>query len=150
MGNKLDGNPKLYIGSYLNCNAKSQEMEADIQKMERRINEGVSFFLTPPVFDLITFEDFINKTKHFKTPIIAGLILLKSVATARYLNKHVDDTEVPDKIIDRLYSAGDKQKESIAITAELINGLKELCQGINIMAMGWETKIPSYLDAAKI
>ena len=118
--------------------------------MEKRIKQETAFFITPAIFDLNSFQNFINKIKHYKVPIIASVILLKSVATARFLNKHVENVNVPDSIIERLYSAGDKQKESMLITSELLNGLKDMCQGVNILAMGWESKIPEFLDAARI
>ncbi|MDY6933702.1 MAG: methylenetetrahydrofolate reductase [Spirochaetota bacterium] len=145
--NTLDGTPKLNTGAYLNFNTSEKIL---IDKIEHLRKQDVTFFITDAVFDLEAFGDFSNKVKHLNIPIIANMILLKSAATARFLNKHVNGVDVPDSIIERLTSAGDKQKESMAITAELINGLKSLCNGVNIMAMGWEAKIPYFLDAAKV
>ena len=125
-------------------------LEKEIEKMKEKASMGALFFVTQPVFDINAFGVFIKKARRVvQIPIIAELIILKSVATARYINKHIDGMYVPDTYIDRLYSAPDKQKESIAITAELIHGLKQLCNGVNIKAMGWEEKIPAYVDAAE-
>jgi methylenetetrahydrofolate reductase (NADPH) len=44
----------------------------------------------------------------------------------------------------------DKVKTSIGIAARLINGLKNLCQGVHIMAIGWEKKIPMVLEETKL
>jgi hypothetical protein len=33
------------------------------------------------------------------------------------------------------------------LTAELINEIKPMCQGVHIMAMGWEKYVPGLLDA---
>ena len=32
--------------------------------------------------------------------------------------------------------------------ARLINGLKDMCQGIHVMPIGWDKKVPAILDAA--
>jgi 5,10-methylenetetrahydrofolate reductase len=46
--------------------------------------------------------------------------------------------------------AEDRVKTSIEIAAELIQALKGMCQGIHLMPIGWERKVPQVLDAAKI
>ena len=55
--------------------------------------------------------------------------------------------DIDERIIERLHSAGDKKLESIKITAELIKGLKNICDGVYIIPLGWESKIPEFLDA---
>jgi methylenetetrahydrofolate reductase (NADPH) len=147
-GNRLSSPPFLNIGAAVRSNLPEGELEYEIEKMNEKIMNGAAFFIAAPVFDLKAFEAFMKKAGNAaRVPIIAELIILKSVATARYINKHVEGVNVPDKFIDRLYSAPDKQKESISITAELVRGLKQLCSGVNIKAIGWEEKIPAYIDA---
>jgi len=42
--------------------------------------------------------------------------------------------------------ASDKQKASIEIAGGLIKALKPLCQGVQIIPIGWEKQIPALLD----
>ena len=65
---------------------------------------------------------------------------------ARYVNKHVEGASIPDSIIDQLMKASDKQKASIEIAGGLIKELKSLCQGVQIIPIGWEKQIPALLD----
>jgi 5,10-methylenetetrahydrofolate reductase len=44
-------------------------------------------------------------------------------------------------------SAKDKSAKSIEIASRLIKELKPLCQGIHIMPIGWDKKVPLVLDA---
>jgi 5,10-methylenetetrahydrofolate reductase len=149
-GNRINGNPRFNIGVAINSGATGADLDKEFKAMEEKAKTGASYFISSPVFDLKAFEEFTETArKAVSVPIIAEVLVLKSVATARYINKHVNGINVPDEYVDRLYSAGDKQKESITITAELIRGLKEICEGVNIKAMGWEEKIPAYLDAAE-
>jgi 5,10-methylenetetrahydrofolate reductase len=107
---------------------------------------GADFFFTNSIYDLSLFETFAKKVAHFKVPIIVGITLLKSVGMARYVNKHVEGASIPDSIIDQLMKASDKQEASVEIAGDLIKALRPLCQGIQIIPIGWEKLIPSLLD----
>ena len=146
-GNELTGKPDFYTGASINSNAKAHALDLEIAKLEEEIKLEASFVVTPAIFDLKAFEEFMIKVrKSYSIPIIAEVILLKSVATAKFINKHVENIMVPDAIIERLYSAGDKQAESIAIAVDLIKGLKDLCQGVKIVPLGWEAKVPAIIN----
>jgi len=114
--------------------------------MEKKIRLGVDFFFTTAIYDVGFFEAFVKKVAHFKIPMIAGITLLKSVGMARYINKHIEGACIPESVIDRLMKASDKQRASIEIAGDLIRGLKPLCQGIQIIPIGWERQIPPLLD----
>ncbi len=147
-GNELDTSPRFNVGMSMNAHVSGESLDAEIELMGKRLESGAAFFITTPIFNLKSFEPFVKKVKeHYSVPVIAELILLKSVATARYLNRHVENVTVPDEIIDRLYSAGDKVMESIAITTGLIRELKNLCDGVHLLALGWEAKVPDFLEA---
>ena len=92
------------------------------------------------------FEPFVKKVAHFKVPIIVAITLLKSVGMARYVNKHVEGASIPDSIIDQLMKASDKQKVSNEIAGGLIKAFKPLCQGVQLIPIGWEKQIPTLLD----
>jgi 5,10-methylenetetrahydrofolate reductase len=68
----------------------------------------------------------------------------------QFLNRHLKSGLVPDWIIKKLGSSPDKQKASIEIFADIVKGLKDLCQGIHIITIGGEDKLRLYLDAAKL
>jgi 5,10-methylenetetrahydrofolate reductase len=114
--------------------------------MEKKIHEGADFFLAGSIYDPGLFENFMKKAAHFKVPVIVGITLLKSVGMARYINKHVEGASIPDAIIDRLLRAPDKQNVSIEIARDLIADVKPLCQGIQIIPLGWENLVIPLLD----
>jgi len=67
---------------------------------------------------------------------------------ARFMNKNVAGVSVPEELIDLMAKAEDKVRTGIAIAANLIKELKGMCQGVHIMPIGWEKKVPAILDAA--
>jgi len=146
-GNKLDGaGPKFCLGAVVNPGA--DPLEPQIIKMEKKIIAGAEFFQTQAVYDIKTFENFLSKIKHLKTTILGGIVLLKSAGMARYMNKNVAGVLVPDNLIKEMEEAKDKTAKSVEIAARLIKELKPMCQGIHIMPIGWDTKVPLVMDAA--
>jgi len=81
-------------------------------------------------------------------PVLAGIILLKSAGMARFMNKNVAGVHVPDNLIEEMEKAEKKAEKSVEIAARLIKELKGLCQGVHIMPIGWERRVPAVLDAA--
>jgi methylenetetrahydrofolate reductase (NADPH) len=148
VGNDLQGKPDFCVGALINAAARGHVLDLEIMDMEKKIRLGVQFFFTHSIYDVSLFESFVKKAAQFKVPIIAGVTLLKSVGMARYVNKHVEGAFIPDSVIDRLLKASDKQKASVEIAGGLIRALKPLCQGIQIIPIGWEKQIPALLEYA--
>jgi 5,10-methylenetetrahydrofolate reductase len=146
-GNKLEGiAPKFCVGAVINPGA--DPIEPQIIKMEKKIDSGAEFFQTQAIYDVELFERFLLKTRHLKVPILAGIVLLKSAGMARFMNKNVAGVLVPDVLIKEMEQAQDKVSQSIAIASRLIKQLRPMCQGIHIMPIGWDKKVPLVLDAA--
>ena len=148
MGNDLQGKPQFCVGTLINAAAKGHVLDLEVMDMEKKIRSGVDFFLTGSVYDVSLFETFVKKVAHFKVPILVGVTLLKSVGMARYINKHVEGASIPDSIIDKLMRASDKREASVEIAGDLVKALKSLCQGIQIIPIGWENLVPPMLDRA--
>ena len=145
-GNALRGAPKFCIGAVVNPGA--DPIEPEIIKMEKKIAAGAVFFQTQAVYDLELFKRFLDSARHLKTTILAGIVLLKSAGMAKYMNKNVAGVFVPDNLIKEMEETKDKSAKSIEIAARLIKELRPLCQGIHIMPIGWDKKVPQVLDAA--
>jgi 5,10-methylenetetrahydrofolate reductase len=146
-GNKLTGKPPEFcLGAAVNPGA--DPLGPQILKMEKKIAAGAEFFQTQAVFDLKTFENFRNKTRHLKSKVLAGIVLLKSAAMARFMNENVAGVSVPDSLIREMEEAKDKAAQSVEIAARLIKALRPLCDGVHIMPIGWGKIVPSVLDAS--
>jgi methylenetetrahydrofolate reductase (NADPH) len=146
-GNELKGAPDFLPGAVVNPGADNEAaLDLQIMKMEKKIEAGAKFFQTQGVYDLDAFEKFMKRIEGLNTKVLGGIILLKSVGMARYMNKNVAGVFVPEPLIQELKEAEDKLQASMNIAVRLIKGMKELCHGVHIMALGWESKIPPILD----
>ena len=146
VGNELKGRPDFCIGAVVNPGA--DPLEPEIIKMEKKITAGAEFFQTQAVYDVEQFRKFLEAAKHLKTTIIAGIVLLKSAGMARYMNKNVSGVFVPDNLIKEMETAEKKSIKSVEIAARIINELKNIVNGVHIMPIGWDKKVPLVLDAA--
>ena len=148
-GNELKGKPDFFAGAVVNPGADTEAaLELQLLKMENKIAAGAKFFQTQAIFEPARFADFMKRAEQFKVPVLAGVIPLKSAGMARFMNKNVSGIFVPDEFIDKMIAAEDKVKTGLEITAVLIKELKDMCQGIHIMAIGWEKKVPTLLEMA--
>jgi len=145
-GKELKGSPKFCVGAVVNPGA--DPIEPEIMKMEKKIQSGAQFFQTQAIYEMHLFEKFLKASEHLHTTIIVGLVLLKSAGMARYMNKNVAGVFVPDNLIEEIDKAKDKSAKSIEIAARLIKELKPMCQGVHVMPIGWDKKVPLVLDAA--
>jgi methylenetetrahydrofolate reductase (NADPH) len=143
---ELKGSPSFCAGAVVAPAA--DPVEPQIIKMEKKVKAGAQFFQTQAVYDAKGFESFISQVKHLNVPIMVGIVLLRSAGMARYMNKSVAGVHVPDALIEEMDKAEDRTKKGIEIAARLIREMKEMCQGVHIMAIGTEKLVPAILDQA--
>ena len=148
-GNELMGKTNLFPGAVVNPGANTQPaLELQLMKMEKKIEAGAKFFQTQAIYEPDAFAKFMKRVEGFNIPVLAGIIPLKSAGMARFMNKNVAGVFVPEELIEKMTTAEDKAQTGIEIAANLIKDLKDMCQGVHIMAIGWEKKVPTVLEAA--
>jgi 5,10-methylenetetrahydrofolate reductase len=146
-GNKLEESPKFFLGAVVTPGA--EPLEPQIIKMEKKIEAGARFFQTQAVYDTEKFKEFMNQASRFNVPVMAGIVILKSVGMANYMNANVAGVNVPKELIEELKKDKEKTKSGqtgVEIAIRIIKEIKDCCQGVHIMAMGWEDKVPAILD----
>ncbi len=147
--NELKGKPNFFPGAVVNPGADTEAaFELQLIKMEKKIAAGARFFQTQATYDIDAFTSFMKRVEGFNIPVLAGIIPLKSAGMARFMNKNVAGVFVPEELIDKMTKTENKARTGIEIAANLIKELKGMCQGVHIMAIGWEKRVPAILDAA--
>ena len=149
-GNPLVGDaPKFAKGAVVSpC---SDSVDAQLAKMERKVMAGAEYFQTQAVFDSEKFISFMEKAKQFGKPVQLGVIIPKSAGMAKFMNNNVAGIHVPQHMIDALAADKERAKAGITgleITAQIIKECKPYCQGVHIMSLGWESKIPALMEMA--
>ena len=151
-GNPLVGEPPKFAKGAV-VSPISDSIDAQLAKMERKVMAGADYFQTQAVFEPEKFIKFMEKAKEFGKPVQLGVIIPKSAGMAKFMNKNVAGVHVPQEMIDAL--AADKERAKAGITgveiaAKIIKECRPYCQGVHIMALGWEAKVPELLKLAEI
>ena len=148
MGHPLKGAASLCAGAVANPGAA--DLDKELRRMEEKVAAGARFFQTQAVYEVEPFREFMARASGLGAPVLAGFIVLKSGDMARRLNAMLPGVSVPQALIDELDGAADRAAKLVEIGGRIIAGLKEACQGVHVMAIGWEARIPDILRAAGI
>ena len=149
-GNALRGVPDICIGAVVNPG--SADLDGEMVRMAAKVEAGARFFQTQAVYDVSSFERFARRLERFtglEVMVIAGVIPIKSVRMARYLNENVPGIDVPEHLIEEIASCDDVDATSTAIAARTIAGLRSLCQGVHLMTLGRERLIPAIVEQSE-
>ena len=149
-GKELPSKSRFCVGSGVDASWGKKVPDLELKEMEELAGLGTQYFLTTPIFDIDSFNQFMNRVGPIRIPVIAEIILVRSAEMGLFLNKHVKPGMVPNHIIEKLAKSPDKEKASIEIVRDLVKGLKDLCQGVHFIPIGAEDRISKYLDALKL
>lgn len=151
-GNALVGEPPKFAKGAV-VSPCSDSVDAQLAKMERKVMAGADYFQTQAVFEPEKFIKFMEKAGQFGKPVQLGVIIPKSAGMAKFMNRNVAGVHVPDEMIAELAADPAKTKAGITgveIAARIIKACRPYCQGVHIMALGWEAKVPELLKLAGI
>ena len=149
-GNELVGEPPKFAKGAV-VSPCSDSVDAQLAKMERKVRAGADYFQTQAVFEPEKFIRFMEKAKQFGKPVQVGIIIPKSAGMAKFMNNNVAGIHVPDEMIEERKKDKEKTKAGITgveIAARIIKECRPYCQGVHIMALGWEDKVPELLKQA--
>ena len=137
MNNGLDYNEKEFGGKTAFTIAATampigKRLESELERMSKKIEAGADFFQTQVVYDTEKTITFLTEARKLGRPILIGLMPLKSVKMAQFMNKNVDGIDVPDEVIARM----EEGVSGIEITCDFIKEIITHTDGIHIMAMG--------------
>lgn len=164
-GNDLKGATDFFQGAVVTPEANP--LEPQLMKFEKKVKAGAKFFQTQAIYDIEKFKEFMEFARKFPVnpvrkpgegslsngvKVLAGIVLLKSVGMANYMNKFVPGIRVPKDLIDEIKAAGKENAldAGINIAARHIKQLKDekICDGAHIMAIGAEGKVPTIMERA--
>ncbi len=119
------------------------------RRLTRKQEAGACFIQTQMVMDPDALERFQRELAGpMQMPVLAGVFLLKSAKNAMFINRVVPGASIPDHLVRRLAESRDPAAEGIAIAAEQVKRYLGIVQGVHLMAVKAEDRIPRILDLA--
>ncbi len=132
MGNSI-GQPTWFT---ITCAANpcADDMDVEVEKLERKVEAGVHIAFTQPLFEMETLERFLKRIEHLKLPIMLGIIPLRSHKHSEFLHHEVPGMRIPDKFREKMHGAGkEASKLGIKMAQEFIKEAKSSVAGIYMM-----------------
>lgn len=147
-GRQLKGKTDFLIGGAVSPVA--EPLEPELAKFEKKVKAGAVFFQTQAIFEPEKMERFMSFARRFKVKVIAGILILKSVRMVEFINANVPGLDIPEDVEAAIRRATNAEEEGISIAARLVAELKEVADGVHLMAIGNEHRCVDVLERAGI
>jgi 5,10-methylenetetrahydrofolate reductase len=149
-GFELKGAPEFTAGCAVAPVVDDAQLAAEIEAAQKKVAAGAGFVITPPVFDMAYYAKMIEKLKPLGVPVVATVFLLKNVGMARYMAINDPSARISEDLITRIRKAPDREAECVRMAGEMAAALKKTAQGIKIVTLGWEHRLPAILESAGV
>jgi len=147
-GTATKGAPNFLIGAV--ADPAAPDLGLEIDRMYAKVEAGARFFQTQAVYDVAVFERFMRRASAVGVPVIAGFIVLKSAAMSRRLNATLPGLHIPDGLIAELPDAPGQPERAIVVSGRILNELRQVANGLHIIAVGWEAHLPQLVELAGV
>lgn len=153
-GDAIDEPPNLFIGA--TANPIGGPPEESVVNLRGKVDAGADFIQTQAVYDVEAFEEWMRLVRkewlHEKVYILAGLIPLKSLKMAKFMDEKVAGISLPPSVLERMTKASDPKAEGQRIALETVEAVRgiEGVRGLHIMAVGWEEIVPTIVQKAEL
>jgi 5,10-methylenetetrahydrofolate reductase len=159
-GDELEGVPEFYIGATFNQNDSS--LEDHVLQTEKKQKAGAQFFQTQAIFDSEKLKDFMGLASELNLKVLAGIIPLRDVEMAEFMNTQIPEITISEEIIKRIDYAGkgldeearieEMQKEGLRIALETIERVRRIkgITGVHLMSVGWTESIVELAKGANL
>ncbi|WP_440193465.1 bifunctional homocysteine S-methyltransferase/methylenetetrahydrofolate reductase [Anaerocolumna jejuensis] len=124
----------IYYGGALNYGRGP--IEKVIERMEKKIEAGASYFLTQPVFteeDIRRLEEIKSKVR---TKILCGIMPLVSYRNANFIKNEISGIHVPDWVVEKYRPDMDREEAEWVgadIASQIIKDLSPFADGYYFM-----------------
>lgn len=122
------------IGARINPAAADTEWE--LTRAVTKLDAGVDYFITDPIFSLAELERFVLalRARAREVPVILGVTPLRDFEHAEYLHFEVPGVTIPDSVLARLHAAGARADEvGREIATELVINASQLIAGVVVL-----------------
>ncbi|MGB2870121.1 MAG: bifunctional homocysteine S-methyltransferase/methylenetetrahydrofolate reductase [Bacteroidota bacterium] len=132
MGNSIEEPTSFFVACAVN--AMADNLDAEIQKLEKKVAAGAHIVYTQPIYEMRTLEQLLKRTEQWKIPIMLGLLPLRSYKHAEFLHNEIPGMTIPSWIREKLRTSGDKASSiGVEITINFLNEAKSSVAGAYIM-----------------
>ncbi len=151
-GGEIPSRPEVFIGG--TCTPFGGSFDVALRILREKVDAGADFIQTQAVYDLEGVEAFMELVRedgaHEAAKILFGVIPVRSLKMARYLDERVPGIQIPEPLMERFEGAEDVAAEGVSVAVEALEALQE-CRGVagaHLMPVGSEEAVGDILEGA--
>lgn len=132
--NSVGGSTNFTIG--VAANPGVGDIENELKRFTYKVEAGAEYAITHPVFDLRLLEDFLERIKEHRIPVIAGIWPLVSLRNAEFMKNDLR-VSMPEEIMLRMAQAETPEaarEEGIKIAQEMVRAVQPYVDGVQVSA----------------
>jgi methionine synthase I (cobalamin-dependent)/5,10-methylenetetrahydrofolate reductase len=133
-GRAIDAPTTFFPGAAVNPTADDVGLEAE--RFHRKVAAGARFAMTQVLFDLEPLEAFRERIGgRWPVPVLVGIWPIRTTETLIRVHNETPGIVVPEHVQQRYLRAGAGARDvGLALGLELIEGARNLAQGVYVMA----------------
>lgn len=150
-GDVITPAPKFMVGT-IDFPCATDKMEESMQRLTEKIEAGAQYIQVQAIFELGPMRQWmaevVRRGLHRRARFLAAVFPF-SGAERLHVLREIPGLRIPDDLLARVESSN-SERESLAITLELINGIREIegITGLHIRSIGAEDWVPRIIEAA--
>ena len=132
--NAIGASTNFTIG--VGANPGVPDIENELRRFRYKVEAGAEYAITQPVFDLRLLENFLERIKEFRVPVIAGIWPLTSLRNAEFMKNDLR-VSMPEEILLRMAQADTPEaarREGVLIAQEMLEAVRPMVQGVQVSA----------------
>lgn len=114
-----------------------RKLDGAIRRLEKKIDSGMDYFITQPVYSKEKIKTVYEATKHLDVPFFIGIMPITSYNNALFLHNEVPGIKLSEDILTRFEAVKDDRDKtralSIEICKELIDTVHEYFNGLYLI-----------------
>lgn len=131
-GNSIGSPTEFFIGCGVNPTA--DDMEREVERFRQKLEAGAQFVFTQPIYDRGVLEEFLNRVREVKIPILLGILPLQSSRHAEFLHNEVPGITIPEAARKAMREAKERGPEvGIEMARKFLEETKDLVSGTYLM-----------------
>jgi homocysteine S-methyltransferase len=118
------------------ANPGAPDIEQEIHRFAYKVEAGADYVITQAVFDLRLLESFLERIRHHRIPVIAGIWPLTSLRNAEFLKNDLR-ISMPEEIMLRMAQTDSPEaarREGVLIAREMLEAVRPYVQGVQVSA----------------
>jgi methionine synthase I (cobalamin-dependent)/5,10-methylenetetrahydrofolate reductase len=112
------------------------DIENELRRFKYKVEAGAEYAITQPVFDLRLLENFLERIKDYRIPVIAGIWPLTSLRNAEFMKNDLR-VSMPEEIMLRMAQCDTPdlaRREGVLIAQEMLEAVRPFVQGVQVSA----------------